>query len=48
MTTKEIETKAIDLVAPISGETKATGLVKAIVNLGALRSVRELRPLLQA
>jgi 2-methylcitrate dehydratase PrpD len=48
MTTKEIETKAIDLVAPISGDAKATGLVKAIANLGALRSVRELRPLLQA
>jgi 2-methylcitrate dehydratase PrpD len=48
MTTKEIETKAIDLVAPISGEAKATGLVKAIAGLGSLRSVRELRPLLQA
>jgi 2-methylcitrate dehydratase PrpD len=48
MTTKEIETKAIDLVTPISGEAKATGLVKAIANLSALRSVRELRPLLQA
>jgi 2-methylcitrate dehydratase PrpD len=48
MTTKEIETKAIDLVAPISGEAKAAGLVKAIAGLGSLRSVRELRPLLQA
>jgi len=48
MTTDEIETKAIDLVAPISGEAKAKGLVKAIANLGSLRSVRELRPLLQA
>jgi 2-methylcitrate dehydratase PrpD len=48
MTTKEIETKAIDLVAPISGKAKAEGLVKATANLGALSSVRELRPLLQA
>jgi 2-methylcitrate dehydratase PrpD len=48
MTTKEIETKAIDLVAPISGDAKAQGLVKAIAGLGSLRSVRELRPLLQA
>jgi 2-methylcitrate dehydratase PrpD len=48
MTTKEIETKAIDLVAPISGEAKAQGLVKAIAGLGSLRSVRELRLLLQA
>jgi 2-methylcitrate dehydratase PrpD len=48
MTTPEIETKAIDLVAPISGEAKANGLVKAIAGLSALRSVRELRPLLQA
>ncbi len=48
MTTKEIEAKAIDLTAPIFGEAKAKGLVKAIDNLAALRSVRELRPLLQA
>jgi 2-methylcitrate dehydratase PrpD len=48
MTTKEIETKAIDLVAPISGQAKAERLVKAIAGLGSLRSVRELRSLLQA
>jgi hypothetical protein len=48
MTTAEIETKAIDLVAPISGQAKAEGLVKAIANLGTLKSVRDLRPLLQA
>ena len=33
MTTAEIETKAIDLVAPISGEAKAKGLVAAIGKL---------------
>jgi 2-methylcitrate dehydratase PrpD len=48
MTTPEIETKAIELVAPISGPAKAEGLVKAIANLGSLTSVRALRPLLQA
>jgi 2-methylcitrate dehydratase PrpD len=48
MTTQEIETKAIDLVAPISGQAKAEGLVKAIAGLGSLKSVRELRTLLQA
>ena len=48
MTTPEIETKAIDLVAPISGEAKAKGLVQAIATLGTLASVRALRPLLQA
>jgi 2-methylcitrate dehydratase PrpD len=48
MTTPEIETKAIDLVAPISGEAKAKGLVQAVATLGTLASVRALRPLLQA
>jgi hypothetical protein len=48
MTTSEIETKAIDLVAPISGPAKAKGLVAAIASLPTLRSVRDLRPLLQA
>ena len=48
MTTAEIEAKAIDLVAPISGEAKAKGLVAAIGKLPSLKSVRELRPLLQA
>jgi 2-methylcitrate dehydratase PrpD len=48
MTTKEIEDKAVDLIAPISGADKAKGLVAAIRNLGSMRSVRELRPLLQA
>jgi 2-methylcitrate dehydratase PrpD len=48
MTTAEIEAKAIDLAAPISGVAKARQLVSAIANLSSLRSVRELRPLLQA
>ena len=48
MTTAEIEAKAIDLVAPISGEDKAKKLVAMIGNLSSLKSVRALRPLLQA
>jgi 2-methylcitrate dehydratase PrpD len=48
MTTAEIEAKAIDLVAPISGEAKAKALVSAIADLSSLKSVRDLRPLLQA
>jgi 2-methylcitrate dehydratase PrpD len=48
MTTREIETKALDLIAPITGAEKAKQLVAAISDLDALRSVRELRPLLQA
>ena len=37
-----------EVFAPISGEAKAHGLVKAIAGLASLRSVRELRPSLQA
>ncbi len=48
MTTAEIEAKAIDLVAPISGEAKAKQLVAMIGTLPSLKSVRELRSLLQA
>jgi 2-methylcitrate dehydratase PrpD len=48
MTTKEIEEKAVDLVAPITGRERANGLVEAIRRLDATASVRELRRLLQA
>ena len=48
MTTAEIEAKALDLIAPISGAAKAKKLVEAVRKLPSLRSVRELRPLLQA
>jgi 2-methylcitrate dehydratase PrpD len=47
MTTKEIEEKAIDLVAPITGRERANGLVDAIRRLDNIGSVRELRPLLR-
>jgi 2-methylcitrate dehydratase PrpD len=48
MTIQEIETKAIDLVAPIIGQARAEQLVAAVRRLDSMRSVRELRPLLQA
>jgi hypothetical protein len=48
MTTEEIEEKAIDLVAPIIGAGRAASLVAAVAQLEKIRSVRELRPLLQA
>jgi 2-methylcitrate dehydratase PrpD len=48
MTTKEIDDEAIDLMAPIIGEDRASKLVAAVRTLEQLRSVRDLRPLLQA
>jgi len=48
MTSQEIEDKARDLIAPITGAERAGKLVAACAKLEALRSVRELRPLLQA
>ena len=48
MTTQEIEAKALDLVAPVSGPDKAKRLLEAVRNLSRLRSVRDLRPILQA
>jgi 2-methylcitrate dehydratase PrpD len=48
MTTQEIEDKARDLVAPITGAERAGELVDAVRSMETMRSVRELRPLLQA
>jgi 2-methylcitrate dehydratase PrpD len=48
MTTQEIEDKARDLVAPITGAERAGKLVEAVRSMETMRSVRELRPLLQA
>jgi 2-methylcitrate dehydratase PrpD len=47
MTAQEIDAKARDLVEPIIGATRAERLVTAVGQLETLRSVRELRPLLQ-
>jgi 2-methylcitrate dehydratase PrpD len=48
MTSQEIEDKAFDLIAPITGRERARKLVAAAGQLDTLRSVRELRALLQA
>jgi 2-methylcitrate dehydratase PrpD len=48
MTSDEIEEKALDLIAPITGKERASKLVAATGKLESLRSVRELRALLQA
>jgi 2-methylcitrate dehydratase PrpD len=48
MTTQEIEDKARDLVAPVTGAERAGKLVDAVRSMETLRSVRDLRPLLQA
>jgi 2-methylcitrate dehydratase PrpD len=48
MTAHEIEAKALDLMAPIIGPARGERLVAAVRQLETMRSVRELRPLLQA
>jgi 2-methylcitrate dehydratase PrpD len=48
MTTKEIDDKAVDLMAPIVGPERAGKLKTAVRTMEQLRSVRDLRPLLQA
>jgi 2-methylcitrate dehydratase PrpD len=48
MTTEEIEEKAVDLVAPITGNERARSLVEAMRRLDRIGSVRELRAFLQA
>jgi len=48
MTAEEVELKARDLVEPIIGAARAERLLAGIGELENLRSVRELRPLLQA
>jgi 2-methylcitrate dehydratase PrpD len=48
MTPDEIDAKALDLVAPIIGPARAQDFVRAIAQLDSMRSVRALRPLLQA
>ena len=47
MTRAEVEAKAYDLVAPVLGRERARRLCTAILNVQAMRDVRELRPLLK-
>ncbi len=48
MTQAEVEQKALDLIAPVTGATRAAELVAAVASLETLASIRTLRPLLQA
>jgi 2-methylcitrate dehydratase PrpD len=48
MTDAEIEAKALDLAAPIIGQERAKRLVETVRELECLRSVGDMRPLLQA
>ena len=45
---KEVEAKALDLMAPVLGAGRANELIAAIGNLGRIDSVSRLRQLLQA
>ncbi|MEQ1886282.1 MAG: MmgE/PrpD family protein [Bryobacteraceae bacterium] len=47
MERKEVVTKAIDLVTPILGSSKAAQLADTVLNIEKVKSIRELRPLLQ-
>ena len=47
MTRAEVEAKAYDLAAPVLGERRARRLCQAILDVEAMRDVRELRPLLK-
>ncbi len=48
MTQAEIEAKAADLLAPITGQARTRQLISMIAALETLPSIRALRPLLQA
>ena len=47
MTRAEVEAKAYDLAAPVLGERRARRLCDAVLDVEAVRDVRELRPLLK-
>jgi 2-methylcitrate dehydratase PrpD len=48
MDAKEVEAKALDLMAPVLGAGRANELIAAIGNLERIDRVSRLRPLLQA
>jgi 2-methylcitrate dehydratase PrpD len=47
MDAREVETKALDLMAPVLGQARATQLVTKIQALERVEAVSELRPLLR-
>jgi 2-methylcitrate dehydratase PrpD len=48
MSLEEVEKKARDLIEPVMGASKTSGLIEAIRGLETVRTVRDLRPLLSA
>jgi 2-methylcitrate dehydratase PrpD len=48
MTKAEVETKALDLMAPVLGAARTKALIKSIDHIEALGPISRLRPLLQA
>jgi 2-methylcitrate dehydratase PrpD len=46
MTRDEIEAKALDLIGSVYGEARAREVVRAVMDLGSVKSVLQLRPLL--
>jgi 2-methylcitrate dehydratase PrpD len=47
MSREEVVAKARDLIAPVLGATKCDALIDKLLNLEAIKDIRELRPLLQ-
>jgi hypothetical protein len=47
MTRDEVVAKARDLIAPILGTAKCSGLIEKVFHLETVSDIRELRPLLQ-
>ena len=45
---KEVEAKALDLLAPVLGQGRAAELITKVGSLERVGAVSELRPLLQA
>ena len=47
MTREEVVTKARDLMTPVIGPAKCSGLIEKVLALESVKNIRELRPLLQ-
>jgi 2-methylcitrate dehydratase PrpD len=47
MTREEVVAKAKDLITPVMGVAGATKLVERVMNFESVKSIREMRPLLQ-
>lgn len=47
MTKAEVVDKCRDLIAPIQGRNKTSGLIEAVLTIETIKDIRKLRPLLQ-